>query len=120
MKPETALKLQYSLLDKYTREQIETIRDEWISAYREIAGSDSSKKELCDSLTDRINRAAKLFIRRKIEPVKSDAISHDDYYYEWLDEVKKEEASFISASFPKGKSPSRLSSSSFFISSSHS
>ena len=80
MKPEIALKLQY-LLDKYTREQIETIRDEWIAAYREIAESDSSKEELCDSLTDRINRAAELFIRRHIEPVVSDAISHDDYYY---------------------------------------
>ena len=66
MKPEIALKLQYSLLDKYTREQIETIRDEWITVYREIAKSDSSKKELCDSLTDRISRAAELFIRESV------------------------------------------------------
>ena len=120
MKPEFALKIDYDRFKEYTREQIETTRDEWIAAYREIAGSDSSKKELCDSLTDRISRAAELFIRRHIEPTKSDAICHDDYYYEWLDEVKKEDASFISASFPNGKSPSRLSSSSFFISSSHS
>ena len=79
MKPEIALKLQY-LLDKYTREQIETIRDEWIAAYREIAGSDSSKQELCDALANRINRAAELFICRHIEPTKTDAISHEDYY----------------------------------------
>ena len=114
MKPETALKLQYSLLDKYTREQIETIRDEWISAYREIAGSDSSKKELCDSLTDRINRAAKLFIRRKIEPVKSDAISHDDYYYEWLDEMKQEENDSLDGDFPLGNEADMKLASSFF------
>ncbi len=102
MKPEIALKLQYSLLDKYTREQIETIRDEWIAAYREIAGSNSSKKGVCESFTDRINRAADLFIRRKIEPVKSDAISHDDYYYEWLDEVKQEENNALDGDFPLG------------------
>ena len=114
MKPKTALKLQYSLLDKYTREQIETIRDEWIAVYREIAGSDSSKKELCDSLTDRISRAAELFIRRKIEPVKSDAISHDDYYYEWLDEMKKEEDNSLDGDFPLGNEEDMKLASSFF------
>ena len=93
MKPEIALKMDYDRFKECTREQIETIRDEWIAAYREIAESDSSKKELCDSLTDRISRAAELFIRRHIEPAKSDAISHDDYYYEWLDEMKKSGAS---------------------------
>ena len=114
MKPEFALKLQYSLLDKYTREQIETIRDEWIAAYREIAESDSSKKELCDSLTDRINRAAELFIRRHIEPVVSDAISHDDYYYEWLDEVKKEEDDSLDGDFPLGNEADMKLAYSFF------
>ena len=114
MKPKTALKLQYSLLDKYTREQIETIRDEWIAVYREIAQSDSSKKELCDSLTDRISRAAELFIRRKIEPVKSDAISHDDYYYEWLDELKKEEDDSLDGDFPLGNEADMKLASSFF------
>ena len=113
MKPEIALKLQY-LLDKYTREQIETIRDEWIAAYREIAESDSSKKELCDSLTDRINRAAELFIRRHIEPVVSDAISHDDYYYEWLDEVKKEEDDSLDGDFPLGNEADMKLAYSFF------
>ena len=113
MKPEIALKLQY-LLDKYTREQIEAIRDEWIAAYREIAESDSSKEELCDSLTDRINRAAELFIRRRIEPVVSDAISHDDYYYEWLDEVKKEEDDSLDGDFPLGNEADMKLAYSFF------
>ena len=113
MKPEIALKLQY-LLDKYTREQIETIRDEWIAAYREIAESDSSKEELCDSLTDRIGRAAELFIRRHIEPVVSDAISHDDYYYEWLDEVKKEEDDSLDGDFPLGNEADMKLAYSFF------
>ena len=113
MKPEIALKLQY-LLDKYTREQIETIRDEWIAAYREIAESDSSKEELCDSLTDRINRAAELFIRRHIEPVVSDAISHDDYYYEWLDEIKKEEDDSLDGDFPLGNEADMKLAYSFF------
>ena len=113
MKPEIALKLQY-LLDKYTREQIETIRDEWIAAYREIAESDSSKEELCDSLTDRISRAAELFIRRHIEPVVSDAISHDDYYYEWLDEVKKEEDDSLDGDFPLGNEADMKLAYSFF------
>ena len=114
MKPEIALKLQYSLLDKYTREQIETIRDEWIAAYREIAESDSSKKELCDSFIVRINRAAELFIRRRIEPVVSDAISHDDYYYEWLDEMKKEEDDSLNGDFPLGNEEDMKLASSFF------
>jgi hypothetical protein len=113
MKPEIALKLQY-LLDKYTREQIETTRDEWITAYREIEESDSSKKELCDSLTARISRAAELFIRRHIEPAKSDAISHDDYYYEWLDEVKKEEDDSLDGDFPLGNEADMKLASSFF------
>ena len=114
MKPEIALKLQYSLLDKYTREQIETIRDEWIAAYREIAGSNSSKKGVCESFTDRINRAADLFIRRKIEPVVSDAISHDDFYYEWLDEMKKEEDDSFDGDFTLGNEEDMKLASSFF------
>ena len=102
MKPEIALKFDYDILKEYTRQQIEAVRDEWIAAYREIAEGDSSKKELCDFLTDRISRAAELFIRRKIEPAKSDAISHDDYYYEWLDEVKQEENNALDGDFPLG------------------
>ncbi len=43
-----------------------------------------------------------MFIRRKIEPAKSDAISHDDYYYEWLDEVKQEENDSLDGDFPLG------------------
>ena len=50
MKPEIALKIDYDIFKEYTRGEIETARNEWISAYRDIAQSDSSKKELCDSL----------------------------------------------------------------------
>ena len=78
MKPQTALKLQYSLLDKYTREQIETIRDEWIAAYREIAEGDSSKKELCDYFIDRISRAAELFMQKK--PALPTAIIFQEFF----------------------------------------
>ena len=114
MKPEIALKIDYDRFKEYTREQIETIRDEWIAAYHEIAESDSSEKELCDSLTERISRAAELFIRRKIEPEKSDAISHDDYYYEWLDEMKKEEDDSLDGDFPLGNEADMKLASSFF------
>ena len=114
MKPEIALKIDYDRFKEYTREQIETIRDEWIAAYREIAESDSSKKELCDSLTDRISRAAELFIRRHIEPAKSDAISHDDSYYEWLDEMKQEENDSLEGDFPLGNEADMKLASSFF------
>ena len=114
MKPEIALKIDYDRFKEYTREQIETIRDEWIAAYREIAESDSSKKELCDSLTDRISRAAELFIRRHIEPAKSDAISHDDYYYEWLDEMKKEEDDSLDGNFPLGNEADMVFASPYF------
>ena len=81
MKPEVALKIEYDIFKKYTRTQVETTRDEWVAAYREIAEKDSSKKELCDSFIERIHRAADLFLSRYVEPQKSDAISHDDSYY---------------------------------------
>ena len=73
MKPEFALKIDYDRFKEYTREQIETTRDEWIAAYREIVESDSSKQELCDALVNRINRAAELFIRRHIRLIRSSA-----------------------------------------------
>ncbi len=102
MKPEIALKVDYDIFKEYTRKQIEDVRDEWISAYREIAESNPSIKQLCDSLIDRIDRAADLFIRRHIEPVVSDAISHDDSYYEWLEEMKAEENAALDGDFPLG------------------
>ena len=114
MKPEIALKIDYDRFKEYTREQIETIRDEWIAAYREIAESDFSKKELCDSLIERISRAAELFILRHIEPAKSDAISHDDYYYEWLDEMKKEEDGSLDGDFPLGNEADMVFASPYF------
>ena len=102
MKPEVALKIEYDIFKKYTRTQVETTRDEWVAAYREIAEKDSSKKELCDSFIERIHRAADLFLSRYVEPQKSDAISHDDSYYEWLDEVKQEENNALAGDFPLG------------------
>ena len=102
MKPEVALKIEYDIFKKYTRTQVETTRDEWVAAYREIAEKDSSKKELCDSFIERIHRAADLFLSRYVEPQKSDAISHDDSYYEWLDEVKQEENNALDGDFPLG------------------
>ena len=103
MKPETALKIEYSPFQAYTRIQVEAVRDEWISAYRGIAKGDPSKEELCRTLIDRIRRAAELFLRRYVEPAVSDAISHDDYYYEWLDEMKQEDNSSLDGDFPLGK-----------------
>ncbi len=114
MKPEFALKIDYDRFKECTREQIETTRDEWIAAYREIAQSAPFKKELCDSLTDRISRAGELFIRRHIEPARSDAISHDDYYYEWLDEVKKEEDGSLDGDFPLGNEADMIFASPYF------
>ena len=114
MKPEFALKIDYDIFKEYTRGQIETARDEWISAYRDIAQSDSSKKELCDSFIDRINRAAELFIRRHIEPAKSDAISHDDFYYEWLEEMKQKENAGLDGDFPLGNEADMVFASPYF------
>ena len=96
------MKIDYDILKKYTRQEIETVRDEWVAAYRDIAERDTTKRELCDCFVDRITRAADLFIRRHIEPVVSDAISHDDSYYEWLDEVKQEENNALDGDFPLG------------------
>ncbi len=96
------MKIDYDILKEYTRQEIEAVRDEWVTAYREIVEKDSSKRELCDCIIDRIDRATDLFIRRHIEPAKSDAISHDDSYYEWLDEVKQEENNALDGDFPLG------------------
>ena len=114
MKPETALKFRYSIWDKYTREQIETARDEWIAAYREIAGSNSSKKELCDSLTGRINRAAELFISRYIESAASDDISHGDCHYERSEEMEQKENNSLDGDFTLGNEADMKLASSFF------
>lgn len=62
MKPQTVLKLEHSLLAQYTKEQVEAVRDTWISAYEEITETNCAPKELCDSLVRRIRYAASLFI----------------------------------------------------------
>lgn len=72
MKPEIVLQNTFNKDQPYTREQTEASRDEWIAAYREIAQSDHSKKELCDSLCERINRAANLLISREEKNMESD------------------------------------------------
>lgn len=102
MKPEIVLKINYSIFETYTRSQIEAIRDTWIAAYQRIAEEHSEKSDLCTKLIARIDRAAELFIGRKIEPVQSDATNHDDYYYEWLDEIKKEQDDTLDGDFPLG------------------
>lgn len=104
MKPQIALKIEYDVSKDYTRMQIEAVKEEWIAAYRGIAQNDPSRKELCDSLVDRISRAAELFISRYVEFKVSDAISHDDYYYEWLDELKGEQDDSLDGDFPLGNS----------------
>ena len=81
MKPEIALKFDYDILKKYTRQQIEAVRDEWVAAYREIAEKDSSKRELCDYFVDRITRAAELFIQPFIiRVIVTDGIRYDRLY----------------------------------------
>lgn len=102
MKPQSALKLDYSPLNDYTREEIEALRDEWIAAYRGLAEADPSRIPLCEILCDRIRCAADLFISRNIEPAVSDATNHDDYYYEWLDEIKQEQDARLDGDFPLG------------------
>lgn len=116
MKPQTALKIDYSPFEKYTRAGVETIKNEWVIAYRRIAESDPAKREQCAFLTDRIERAAALFISRYVEPVGSDAISHDDYYYEWLEEVKQEQNDTLDGDFPLGNEKDmKLASSCFSV-----
>ena len=102
MKPETALKIEYSPFQSYTQEQVEAVREEWCRAYGEIAESDPSVAPLCQLLTERIHRAAELFLYRHVKPAVSDAISHDDFYYEWLEEVKQEENRTLDGDFPLG------------------
>ena len=108
------MKIEYDIFKKYTRAQVEAARDEWVTAYREIAEKDSSKKELCDYFIERIHRAADLFLSRYVEPQKSDAISHDDYYYEWLDGVKKEENATLDGDFPLGNEEDMVFASPYF------
>ena len=114
MKPQTALKINYSVFETYTRAQIEAARDEWISEYKKIAEAYPKKASLCDKCIERIERAAALFISRKVEPAVSDATNHDDYYYEWLDENKKEEDAAFDGDFPLGNEEDMVFASPYF------
>jgi hypothetical protein len=102
MKPEIALKIDYDPFKTYTRDGVEALRDEWIAEYTSIAKKYPQKEDICAYFIDRISRAAELFISRKVEPATSDATNHDDYYYEWLDEVKKEQDDTLNGDFPLG------------------
>ena len=61
MKPNIALKMEYSPLENYTRAQVEAVRDSWIAEYKKIAEENPAKAELCRTLTERICLAADLF-----------------------------------------------------------
>jgi len=103
MKPEIALKIDYSPFEKYTRDGIEALRDEWISLYREIAFGNEERRQLCELLSERISRAADLFIERHVgEPKSEGFVSHDDYYYEWLEETRAKENASLDGEFPLG------------------
>ena len=102
MKPQTALNIEYSVFKKYTKSEVAEVRDEWLAAYRELEKRYPDKKEICDFLTERIVRAADIFINRYVASKGSDAISHDDYYYEWLEEIKQEENGSLDGDFPLG------------------
>ena len=71
MKPEIALNTKNRIFYGYTKEDVEALRDEWVAAYREIAESEPVKKALCELLTERIRRAAELFLGGVKEPVES-------------------------------------------------
>lgn len=110
------MKFEYDILKKYTREQVEAVRDEWVAAYSDIAKNNSVKQALCDYLVDRIGRAAELFISRKVEPVKPivGIGSFDESYYEWLAEVEQEENDTLDGDFPLGKEDDMVFASPYF------
>ena len=103
MKPQTALKFKYSVLQTYTREQIDAARDEWLAEYDRIAADVPSVAALCECLKGRITRATELLADRVLPPKnKSFALSHDDAYYEWLAEVEEEENATLDGGFFTG------------------
>ena len=107
MRPEIALKIDFSSTRKsdpwydsthnYTLGEVNICRNKWIDAYKRIAKEHLYLEDLCETLIDRINRAADLFISRHVNPVKSAGHTQDDSYYEWLEEVEKEENDSLTA-----------------------
>ena len=112
MRPEIALKIDFSSTRKsdpwydfthnYTLAEVNVCRNKWIAEYKRIAKEHLYLEDLCETLIDRINRAADLFISRKVNPVKSAGHTQDDSYYEWLEEVEKEENDSLNGDFPLG------------------
>ncbi len=110
MKPEIALKIDYNnmrydpWLDvrKYTLDEVNACRNKWIAEYKSIAEKHLYLEDLCETLIDRIGRAADLFVSRKVNPVKSIGHTQDDSYYEWLEEVRKKEDDALNGDFPLG------------------
>ncbi|MBO5223607.1 MAG: hypothetical protein J6C23_03755 [Clostridia bacterium] len=64
MKPQIALKINGRLFSERGREYVEELRDEWITAYKEIAKEYGAGQELCSFFTERIKRATELFLSR--------------------------------------------------------
>ncbi len=104
MRPEVVLKLELDADCRMTFSQIETVRQRWITAYEAIAKQSPDCADLCAALIQRVDRAARLCVER-YTPTESRVINsgaHDDYYYEWLEEVKAEEEASLDGDFPLG------------------
>lgn len=115
MKPQTALKFKYSVTESYTREEIEAARDAWVKEYEEIAKTFPEKRALCETLTARAAQAAALLADRVVPKENpSFALSHDEYYYEWLEEQKAEENAALDGDFPLGNEEDMTFASFFF------
>ncbi len=108
MRPEIALKIDFSSTRKsdpwydsthnYTLGEVNACRGKWIAEYKRIAKEHLYLEELCEMLTDRINRAADLFISRNVNPVTT----QDGSCCERSEDVKKEENDTLNGDFPIG------------------
>ncbi len=115
MKPQTALKFKYSVTESYTREEIEAVRDAWVKEYEEIAKEFPDKRALCETLAARAAQAAALLVDRVVPKENPPfALSHDEYYYEWLEEQKAEENAALDGDFPLGNEEDMAFASPFF------
>ena len=97
MKPELALKIKYVPWEKYSKEQIEDIKEQWIQAYVRYADAD-----MLEQLTKRIQYACDLFIKRYIEVTKAESGGKDEAYYEWIQELDEQENRKLDGDFPLG------------------
>ncbi len=105
MRPEIALKIDFSSTRKsdpwydsthnYTLGEVNVCRNKWIDAYKRIVKEHLYLEDLCETLIDRINRAADLFISRYVNPVKTENVAQDD-------KRQKEEDDKLNGDFPLG------------------